>query len=434
IMWEYYSNKNILLTGGSGFLGTAVIHRLVSEAHPRRIYILCRNGESQLLRRWYRVFSACEINHLLASEILTVLEGDIQKPRLGLTPQMLTTLEREVDIIIHTASTINLKYSLVQVFDTIISPTESLARMALLFEKLDRFVYVSTAFANSHLYKLDTASETEVDEKVYPLFGSSNMAEDVGTQRAFEEIKQHGSTAEFRLHDFPWPYAYAKHLAERLVLDLFTNAGQTEKVLIIRPSVIGPAERYPYPGYSVPLSTPSTALAAAMIATPAFSILVPTRCRNPEIGATIDEVPVDVVVDRLLAHLAYQTTGCVHAVAGERGRLNFRQFWKAAMRLRRLPWNWTVVWSSTTDWHSPWLHPVLRLYVILGTTFLFTERKTEELCKLLHPNERDNLALFKIAAPDSYELMSRREHIRLLIKMFARTTFWPAWLLVRLCR
>ncbi|KAB8262082.1 male sterility protein-domain-containing protein [Aspergillus pseudonomiae] len=358
------------------------------------------------------------------------------KAGLGLPREIISELQKEVNIIIHAASTINLTYSLERVFEHIVIPSESLAQMALDFTNLDRFVYVSTAFANTHLYKASNKPQTVINEDIYPLLGEGKLLDDslLSAQDARDQIKKTGSSAEFELHDFPWPYAYGKHLAERLILNLFIEKGWTSKVLIVRPSVIGPAERYPYPSYSVPFSTPSTALGAAMIASPIFSVTVPTRCSRPETEATIDEVPVDVVVDRMVAHMAFNTAGCVHAVGGERGRVSFVDFWGAAMKLRRLPWEPRIVWSSTVDWHSPDLHPVLRLYVILGTAFLFREEKTDKLWKRLSSDEREDMILFRNTAGKSYELMSRREHIRLLLRLFARRTIFPAWLLVFLCR
>ncbi|GMF78001.1 unnamed protein product [Aspergillus oryzae] len=417
MMWDYYCDKSILITGASGFLGTAITHR-------------------QLIRKWQRNLPEADFKWLFNLESITVIDGDIMQADLGLSPQMITELQKEVNIIIHAASTINLTYSLERVFDHIVQPSESLAQLALGFTCLDRFVYVSTAFANTHLYKLSSKPQTEINEEIYPLLGEGKLLDDslLSAQDARDQITKTGSSTEFELHDFPWPYAYGKHLAERLVLNLFIEKGWASKVLILRPSVIGPAEKYPYPGYSVPLSTPSTALATAMIASSVFSVVVPTRCSKPEIEATIDEVPVDVVVDRMVAHVAFNTTGCVHAVGGERGRLSFMDFWGAAMKLRRLPWEPRIIWSSTVDWHSPDLHPVLRLYVILGTAFLFTEEKTNNLWKMLSPDERGDMILFRNTAGKSYELISRREHIRFLIRLFAKRTIFPAWLLVYLCR
>lgn len=44
-MWEFFSQKTIFVTGGTGFLGSALVLRLVSQARPKCIYLLCRGGK-----------------------------------------------------------------------------------------------------------------------------------------------------------------------------------------------------------------------------------------------------------------------------------------------------------------------------------------------------------------------------------------------------
>lgn len=43
-MWDYYTGKVVFITGGSGFLGTALVYRLVTQAPVSHLYILCRGG------------------------------------------------------------------------------------------------------------------------------------------------------------------------------------------------------------------------------------------------------------------------------------------------------------------------------------------------------------------------------------------------------
>jgi nucleoside-diphosphate-sugar epimerase len=43
-MWDFYNDKNILVTGGSGFLGTAVVHRILTSSERAHIYLICRGG------------------------------------------------------------------------------------------------------------------------------------------------------------------------------------------------------------------------------------------------------------------------------------------------------------------------------------------------------------------------------------------------------
>jgi FlaA1/EpsC-like NDP-sugar epimerase len=43
-MWEFYTGKIVFITGGSGFVGTALVYRLVTQAPVAHLYILCRGG------------------------------------------------------------------------------------------------------------------------------------------------------------------------------------------------------------------------------------------------------------------------------------------------------------------------------------------------------------------------------------------------------
>lgn len=43
-MWDFYNDKTIFLTGGTGLVGTAILHRLFTKATPRRVFLLLRGG------------------------------------------------------------------------------------------------------------------------------------------------------------------------------------------------------------------------------------------------------------------------------------------------------------------------------------------------------------------------------------------------------
>ncbi|KAJ5738191.1 hypothetical protein N7493_001346 [Penicillium malachiteum] len=107
-MWEYYDNRSILVTGGSGFLGTAIVHRLLTTTSVSRIYLVCRGGTEKLLSKWKEWLPDSTVDELHCPNRLVVLDGDILLPNVGLSQSELDVTRRDVSVIIHGASSINL--------------------------------------------------------------------------------------------------------------------------------------------------------------------------------------------------------------------------------------------------------------------------------------------------------------------------------------
>ncbi|KAF9886944.1 hypothetical protein FE257_010685 [Aspergillus nanangensis] len=413
-MWSYYNDKTIFITGGSGFLGTALVHRLLTTARCRRIYLLARGGRSGLLHRWNTSLLPETAQWLLNHHRVTILEGDITQPLLGLHADQIRMLREEIDILIHAASSINLGHSLPQSCQKVIQPAQTVAGFALRCLSLQRFVYVSTAYANAHLHAPSLQPAVHIEERIYPLGKQPCRS----ASDELKELQARGSTPEYESYDFPWAYAYAKHLSERLLTEMFTERGWHDSLLILRPSIIGPAESRPFAGYVVPTSSPVTVVAAFLANTPATQVRFASTMKDPERNSTFDEVPVDVVVDRLLVHLARGSRGCVHAVSGDRASTSVRQLYTALCDLRWLPWRFRVVWVHE-GWHSPGQHPISRVFKVFGTSYRFGEARTEAL--LQHDGEIEEkdlhlhlqgVRLFKTIDDDRpFELRSRRRQI-----------------------
>jgi hypothetical protein len=369
-------------------------------------------------------------NTLSQSDRMTILDGELgDTATMDLPEETLQMLKGTVHIIIHAAASIELKNSLRELSYTVIAPTLCLVKYALKFPNLEKFVFLSSAYVNAHLWKSSKSCDVAVDERLYSL-GDENPCRTA--PEIWREVQASGTSDEYDTHDFPWPYAYAKHLSERLVLQKASEGGALDKILIIRPSVIGPAEEIPYHGFTTPYSSPSTACAAAYALHPGRKIQLATRCQNPEQEATIDEVPVDVVAERILVHVAVGTSGCVHAVSGEKGRLKLEEWWEAFKKERRLPWNVKPIWISE-DWHSADLHHIARSFKIIGTSFAFAEDKTIQVAKKIDSKEMEHLRLFS-KRDQPYSLAHRRHHINHVARQMAKKGRWPACSVGLLCR
>ncbi|KAJ5763626.1 hypothetical protein N7533_002307 [Penicillium manginii] len=420
MVWDYYDGKVLFVTGGTGFIGTTLLYRLLSQAAPEHVYVLCRGGYERAKAKWTEMLSAPVAKVLTQSNRMTILDGELgDTATMNLPDDDLQMLKQKVHILIHAASSIALNNSLRELDYTVIAPTVCLAQYALKFVNLERFVFLSTAYVNAHLWMASKTSDVAVEERVYPL-GSNDENPLETAPHVYRELQKTGTTEEYETHDFPWPYAYAKHLAERLVFNKAALKDASDKFLIIRPSVVGPADQFPYHGFTTSYSSPSTACAAAYAMHPGRKINLATRCENPDKEATIDEVPVDVVAERLLVHVALGSSGCVHAVSGEKGRLRIEDWWDAFKKERRWPWNVKPVWISK-DWHSSDLHHVAKSLKIIGTSFAFSEEKTDLVAEKLNSD-------LKLYADRSspYSLVHRRHHIHHLARQMAKKSRLPA--------
>ncbi|PYH72960.1 male sterility domain-containing protein [Aspergillus vadensis CBS 113365] len=423
-MLDYYQGKTIFITGGSGFLGTALVHRVATTVEFKHIYLLQRGGKSGLSGKWHQHLPFDTAQWLLDHPRITILDGDMMKPSLGLDTDHIEMLKRNVHIIIHAASSINLAQRLQKMWPSVIRATEYAVELGLQCDKLERFVYVSTAYTNTHLCSLSPKGDVEMEERIIPLESTSPNDGNSTVDEEYSELQSRGSTKEYESNDFPWGYGYAKHLSERLVTDRFTRHGKYDRLLILRPSVIGPAESIPYPGYAVPTSAPMTMIAALFVNHTAFSFELSSRLDDPESESNLDEVPVDIVVDRLLAHLAYQTQGCVHAVSGRKARISFREIEAAVYHLRWLPWRFRLTWVKENGWSAK-SDAISRLYKIFGTSFDFHEEKTEQLMSKLSVEERRTLRLFNTRKVGAFGLASRSKQMYDCSTIFARKIAYP---------
>ncbi|KAJ7476564.1 hypothetical protein FB451DRAFT_1557407 [Mycena latifolia] len=152
-------------------------------------------------------------------------------------------------------------------------PTLELAQLASRFKNLGGFVYISTACANSFL------PDGIVEERIYA--GSY-------PEQQLSEILETGSAVQ-SLPKFIWPYVFAKHLTERLLL-----SRSPQLPLFIRPG-------------SSPVATFLRAYMAA-----SDTGVVHVSPRHPAGANVPDEI---VVANLILLHAMHATTGVVHARA-----------------------------------------------------------------------------------------------------------------------
>ncbi|KAL9939937.1 hypothetical protein V8E36_000642 [Tilletia maclaganii] len=438
-IWDAYNHKTLFVTGTTGFVASGLLLRLLSRSDPERVYVLIRGGASGAATKWTKLLGARLAKLLIEDPRIVVLDGDMQTIDLSLSQDDLDLIRNSVHFVIHAASSIHLRMKPRDLSASVIAPSVFLARLAFQSPLLERFVFISTAYANSYLWSVKgAADDVVVEEAIHPLLPDEDPL--VTATSAWRSIQKTGTSAEFGSGTFPWGYGYAKHLTERLLYVYAAEAGVSDKLLIVRPSVIGPAEKYPYPGFSTASSTPTTSCATAFVLHPSRKMLFASRLEHPAMQSTIDEVPVDVVVDRILAHTAAGTSGIIHAVAGTRARVTIEEWAKANNKERRIPWNVSVRWVKD-DWNSRKVSQLARIFKIIGASYNFSETRTLELAQTLSSSpppssssdELADLNLF-MTKPEHYSLANRREQMREIGIEYAKRQGWPTFVIKLLIR
>ena len=309
---------------------------------------------------------------------------------------------------------------------SIVEPSLQLADIALNSPRMKQFAYISTAYVNSYLHHLHTGIDTFISEQIHSLRPGSGDS----TLLEHQDLRSSGTTPEFSYHNFPFPYAYAKHLTERLLLHRFSTQDRLSSLLIVRPSIIGPALHEPYLFYEIRGSAPATGFLAAAITTPSLRIDFASRFPDPMRQSTFDEVPVDIVVNRILVHLSRRSSGIVHAVAGLCGRRSFRSAWEIAMSERRLPWNPRLVWRDV-DWHSGCLHPIAHASVVVGTSFVFEDGRVDALWQDMDEAEKAVFPLWLQSPEQNGNPTLRRMGVRSQLERYFKKQGIP-WILINL--
>ena len=131
-------DETLLITGATGLIGHAVLGQLLStQGTCRRAYVLARDP-----RAWRAVAASLPGRH----EAVTLLEGDVTRPGLGLDATVRTELARSVTVVVHCAADTSFSQTLEHARAVNTLGTANVLALATGMRALRRVVQVSTAF------------------------------------------------------------------------------------------------------------------------------------------------------------------------------------------------------------------------------------------------------------------------------------------------
>ncbi|XP_076655259.1 fatty acyl-CoA reductase wat-like isoform X2 [Halictus rubicundus] len=237
---EFYAGTNVLITGGTGFLGKLLIEKLLRSC-PRitKIYMLVRPKKGKSPEERFKENFAEVIYDRLRKEQpnflnkIVMIEGDASEEDFVITPEVKATLT-DTNIIFHAAATVRFDEKLRVAVNTNVRTTKCLLLWARQLPNLKGFVYVSTAFSNCVNSTIDEIhyKHTIEADKLITLVNCLNDDQLL----AMEPILRGKA---------PNNYTLTKAAAENAVL----KYGDGLPVAIVRPSIVIPTHEEPIRGW-----------------------------------------------------------------------------------------------------------------------------------------------------------------------------------------
>jgi alcohol-forming fatty acyl-CoA reductase len=324
------TKEHIFLTGATGFVGQAILERLLTSYPETRISILVRGKGSMggadrlnnLLRKpvfrpWLEAIGEEAAKKAVAKRV-RVIEGSLDA--FGKLPA-------DIDVVIHGASTVSFDPPIDEAFDTNVGGATGLYQALLASGSDPHVVHVSTAYVGgirkgvsqeeslSHAvdwraeYEAAKTARTRVEfesrqpESLRKMLdaaraehgkaGPQAVAQEAELARIDWVTKRLVDYGRTRAESLGWTdvYTLTKAFAERVAEEMWASAGH--RLSVVRPSIIESSLHHPYPGW----------IDGFKVADPL--ILAYGRGLLPEFpglpDSVLDIIPVDHVVNAIVA-------------------------------------------------------------------------------------------------------------------------------------
>jgi fatty acyl-CoA reductase len=350
VIAESLAGKRIAVTGSTGFVGTALVERLLRSVPECELILLVRDGrrtkaavrvEKELLRNdafdrlreQHGAPDATETFAEMTARRITTITGDVSNDGLGLSDDDRRTFST-ADVIIHSAATVSFDSPLDRAVEINLLGPVRIAQLCHVLGITPHLVAVSTCYVAGN--RRGSAPEELVSAGPFDI-GLSWKAEVAASRRlagdtdalsrqperlvrfrkeALAELGAAGAPAlaakteqlrerwvkdqlveagRARAASVGWPdaYAFTKALGEQALTDTVAAQGNDLPFSIVRPSIIESAWAEPHPGW-----IRGFRMAEPVILSYAKGLL----SQFPGVPeGTVDVIPVDIVVSAIIA-------------------------------------------------------------------------------------------------------------------------------------
>ncbi len=292
--------RRVLLTGATGFVGQAVLERIMATLPDTRVTVLVRSRDRAPAADRFQalldqpVFDAMR-DRLGTEAVARLLHHRIDYLEGGLhdLPQVPAASLTDVDVVVHAASTVKFDEPLDRAMRTNVGGPQALYTALLDAGANPHVIHVSTAYVNAgrESRAMERPVRHDIDWRAELEQAAQACAPDADEEPGARDRRLRG-LGRARAQALGWTdiYTMTKSLGERVAEDLW---GGAHRLTVVRPTIIESALEAPYPGW-----LDGFKVADPLIAAHGKGQITGFPGRP---GNVIDLVPVDVVVTAILA-------------------------------------------------------------------------------------------------------------------------------------
>ncbi|XP_039312996.1 putative fatty acyl-CoA reductase CG5065 [Solenopsis invicta] len=236
----FFAGTVILLTGATGFLGKALLEKLLRSCPVAAIFVLIRPKRNKSIEQRFEellnepVFDRIQTEFPDTLKKIFPVKGDVSLPELGLEPDDRKMLLDKVNIVFHSAATVRFNEPLKIAVNLNVMGTDRMLDLCRRMTNLISVIHVSTAYSN--------ADRLEIEESIYTTEVKPHTVVHMCENLDDETIK---ITEKKLIGKHPNTYTFTKNLAEQIVM----KKGKNLPIAIVRPSIICAANQDPFPGW-----------------------------------------------------------------------------------------------------------------------------------------------------------------------------------------
>lgn len=374
-----FTGKNILLTGGTGFMGKVFLEKMLRQCPDiEQFYLLVRTKKGKdPQERLKDVFANPlfdKIKGMYGPEFLTkkcqAVAGDVSEINLGMDPADRKLLQEKVNYIYHCAATVRFDEPLKHAVLLNTRGTKLMLELALECKHIELFCHVSTAYA--------FLKEKLLEERAYPPPADPHETIKTVEWMASDIVE---SITDKILAGLPNTYAFTKSLGECLVVEQM----QKLPVIILRPSVVIPVWKEPLPGWTDNINGPTGLLIGA-----GKGVIRTMFCDK---SSYADFLPVDIAANAMAVatydFLTYKTRQIYNLTSSHELRVTWNEIIDLGRKVieKKMPLNGVVWYPGGSMKSSRLVHNICfflfhTIPAVLVDTLLFCLGYKPVLCRV----------------------------------------------------